>query len=218
MQQIIKNIYKRLKNMEKTGYWHCEDDRNKAYEIVSNGKVFVGDSDTVIGLYAPLSQQGFTALNDIKGRQEKPYLVLVSKLDDVKKYAHVPEHIESMLQTLWPGPLTVIMRAQQDVPSYMKSSTGAIALRIPDHEHIRSFVRDVGGVFSTSANLTGQPVPEKFEDIDSSILDAVQYVIHDADKVVTSTPSTIVDCSTGSCTIIREGVIPASMINSFFAS
>jgi L-threonylcarbamoyladenylate synthase len=204
---MLKNIYKRLKKMKKTAYWDNPEDCQRAQEIVSNGKVLLGDSDTVAGLYAALSAEGCEQLNRIKSRHDKPYLIMIGDPQNVENYAYVSETVRKLLQAFWPGPLTVILSAREGVPSYMKSSTNTIAFRVPDNKDIRDFVRSAGGLFSTSANLTGCPVPEKIEEVDPRIVQQVEMIMRNRIEHANDTASTIVDCSTDTCRIIREGMI-----------
>lgn len=203
--------------MTKTGFWSDFNDRLDAFREVSNGKVFVGDTDTIPGLYAPLTREGFQALNDIKGRQDKPYLILVNELQKIEQWAIIPEqkNFRALLQKLWPGPLTVLLKARETTPDFMKGAYGTIAFRIPAHKDLLEFLKMVDGVFSTSANLSGEPFPETTDSVNPAIVQHVDLIMQGG--VELRVPSTIIDCSTGTCKIVREGSIPAALIQQLVA-
>ncbi len=122
-------------------YWDHKNTICKVLAIMRSGGVIVGSSDTVIGLLAPLTKEGFDAFNRIKKRQEKPYLILVkSQFEAINLIDQVlSEEIKNIMRSCWPGPLTLIFKAKADLPDYVKSPDGTIALRVPDHVGCRSY-------------------------------------------------------------------------------
>lgn len=194
-------------------HWNVERDLNLIEKELSKGKVLLAPSDTVLGLFAAISREGFEALNYLKGRFEKPYIVV---LGDVKQVSLFADHIPSigaqrLIESAWPGPLTLILPARTDLPDFAASKQRSIALRIPDHEAIRLLASRLGGLFSTSANKAGQPVPQSFKEIDQDLLAQVSYIIEE--KSFSAIPSTIVDCTTSEIKVIREGAFPIARIN-----
>ena len=179
-------------------------------ELLNNNNVLISSTDTVLGLLAPVTDKGFTALNTIKKRSSKPYLIMIS---DFSKVAHFSDQkltpeIEALLKKAWPGPLTVILKAKKDLPGYMTSSKGTVALRVPNHKSLLSVLQHFDGLFSTSANLTGQAVPESFENIDKSLVEHVVALVGqtiDKGHHYPVIPSTIIDCSDNSIKVIRQG-------------
>jgi len=188
--------------------WYSEDTVQFLTEILKQEKVVVGDSDTVIGLLANTTESGFRALDSIKKRENKPYIILIASQERLSDFVLVSPtlQIEKLLNQYWPGPLTVIFKARPDLPDYMKSSEGTIALRVPQHKGLLALLSSFRGLFSTSANLAGNPVPKNVTEIDQHILDKVACIVTD-DKKEETVPSTIIDCSGKTIKIIREGAI-----------
>lgn len=180
---------------------------------LEGGQVAVGTSDTVFGLLAAATQEGFEALNRIKGRSEKPYLVLAHNKEKALALT-TAVHDQALMDCLhacWPGPLTVILPANKTVPTCLQSKEQAIAVRVPHHPGLQQLLTYVPYLFSTSANRTSEPVPHHAEDIDQSILDQCAYLITaDTSDAASTVPSTIIDCTVRPCIIIREGAIPAA--------
>lgn len=186
--------------------WQDDISRRKVLSLLEAGKVIIGPSDTVFGFYAMPTQEGFTSLNIIKKRDEKPYLLLISCLEELKKYISSDQllQFEKIINQCWPGPLTIIFKAREDVPTYCCSFKRTIACRMPAWDQLRELLQVTGPLLSTSANVSGQPFPVRYEDIDPLLIEKVAGVLEGkSQKEIT--PSTIIDVSTGTITIIREG-------------
>lgn len=179
--------------------------------------VVLGSSDTVLGLLAPITESGFLALNNIKGRQEKPYLLLIGSKDKIVDFAeHLSPQAEELMHHCWPGPVTLIVKAKKNLPAFITSSSGTIALRYPNHEGLQTLLKRFDALFSTSANLAGQPTPIRLQDVDDKLINHVTAVVTDKDPVAQSAlPSTIVDCTGDTIHVIREGIYPVSLIYDF---
>lgn len=184
-------------------------------EALEQGRVVVGTSDTVYGLLASPTQKGFDALNTIKGRSEKPYLLITGSVEKALSLCAQDDQqkLRICMEALWPGPITLIVRAKESVPKYMCSKDGTIALRIPAHEGFQLLLEKIPYLFSTSANLTGHPVPHCAQDVDQAILNECALIVMDAkeDKVAT-VPSTIIDCTHEPFKIVREGAMDISSL------
>ncbi len=193
--------------MKKIRNWDDSTIQGEVISLIQSGKLIAGTSDTVVGFLASLAESSFQALNRIKNRQGKPYLVLVRDAKQAALFtdAFDSEPLRTLVNHCWPGPVTLIVPAKKTVPRYMLSSTGAIALRVPNHIGLQAILQHVdGGLFSTSANVAGDPIPETVQDIDQSIIDQVALVVDDR-KHVPSKPSTILDCTKSEIRIIRQG-------------
>jgi len=190
-------------------YWENDAAVAALEKSLKDGNVILGDSDTVFGLLAPCSQKGFDALNEIKRRASKPYLILIDSVDKLDHFVELPltDHVQKIVASCWPGPLTIIFKAKKDLPSYLQSADGTIALRMPAHKGLLQLLsRFEDGLFSTSANITDQPLPEKIEEVDPTLMHAVSHVIINKKRPDNGLPSTIIDCSREPIKIIREGV------------
>lgn len=193
--------------ISKTLSWTQENSIPRLLNAFSQNYLVVGTSDTVAGFLAPLNQTGFNALNMIKGRQEKPYLILIGNVSAVAALAENYSLQVEKLVSCWPGPLTLILRAKKAVPDYMKSKEGTIALRMPNHAGLLALLQELPGLFSTSANKAGQPVPTSIDAIDPDILNNLDLVVNDGEQggPISTVPSTILDCTGDVVKLVREG-------------
>ncbi len=152
--------------------------------ILQRGGVVLGHSDTVFGLLAQLSFEGVTSLNRVKGRHNKPYLVLVENKEKALALIEKPisESLQRLMDVCWPGPLTLVCKARSDLPDFIKGENGTIAIRVPDHQGLQSLLRHVDGLFSTSANKAGDSVPACLEEVDSSLLGSIDCIVLNYDR------------------------------------
>lgn len=193
--------------------WKIKSNRDKLIESLSNNQVSLVTTDTILGLLAPLTPVGRDRLNLIKGRFEKPYLILIPSKKDLS--AFIDQEISPMVQKVidhcWPGPVTIIFRGKPEFSSLVQSKNGTIALRAPDHEGLCDILKHFRGLFSTSANKTGRPFPQVMNEVDPEIRGAVAYIVTDAEKE-RPIPSTILDCSGSEITLVRQGAYPIATL------
>jgi L-threonylcarbamoyladenylate synthase len=184
--------------------WSDQKDRKKLVGLIGHGGVVVGPSDTVIGLLANATQQGVVALDTIKKRSGKPYIILINEADKIGHYAQIPhdESVKKLINECWPGPLTLLLKAKEGVRLYPQD-VATIALRIPAHQGLLDILAHFSGLLSTSANLAGDPIPTSMEEVSQDIMENVSGCISATD--FTTVPSTIIDCSGDQIVLIREG-------------
>lgn len=188
---------------------------DQAIRMLKQGESVLSNSDTVPGLLANITKQGFERLNAIKQRQGRPYIVLIKSIEQVSRFSGqvLSDQVKRVLEQAWPGPLTVIFRAKRDVPEFLKSADGTIALRVPHHKGMQNLLQSFDGLFSTSANKEGDPTPAVIDDVNPDLVNKVALTIlevADADKQQHA--STIIDCSGDSIVVIREGAYPVNTL------
>src|SRR3990167_4221680 len=100
----------------------------------------LSSSDTVLGLFAQLSEKAKKKLDVIKQRNIKPYIILLSSVSLLEKFIDqdIDISMQNIMKNYWPGPLTIIFKAKQTLPNWLKSEQGTIAIRIPDHEKLQN--------------------------------------------------------------------------------
>ena len=180
-----------------------------AVDVLRHDGILLAASDTVLGLFAQLSEKSKQKLDIIKHRNLKPYIVLIKSSDSLHKFTDqlVDESMQQIIDRYWPGPLTIIFKAKSNLPDWMVGGNRTIAIRIPDHAGLQKLLQEVDALFTTSANISDQPIPESYAQINPAILDQVQQVCCEPDKIYDGPSSTIIDFSSGSIKIIRLGAI-----------
>lgn len=190
-------------------YWNSEKTIPILQSILNDNQVILASGDTVLGLWAKPTLPAFEKLNAIKERNDKPYLLVVGCVDKLPLFTDqvFSERLKNLIGTCWPGPVTLIFKARKDLPAWLKSSDGTIAIRIPDHLGLLKLLKHFDALFSTSANIHGQPIPESVPSVHRSIVENVGAVcIQEGQLVYPQSPSTILNVSTGSIEVVREGV------------
>ncbi len=185
--------------------WQDSDSINLLERALGSDLTVLISSDTVLGLSAPLTKSGFEALNRIKGRERKPYLIILADKRQLGDYCDIPANpaIQRLIEQCWPGPLTLILPAKQGLGSHLTHGGTSIAIRIPAHKELLALLNRVGGLFSTSANKAGCTVPETIDQVDPAIIGQVGLIV--IDERASTTPSTILDCTTDTINLVREG-------------
>ena len=201
-------------------YWGSNNTLECVEKELRSGGVVLAGGDTVLGLLAELSDNGYNKLDSIKKREKKPYLLLVSSqkkaLDLIEKGNVKICQIEKLMNVCWPGPVTLILKAKASVAAGVKSLEGNVAIRVPAHAGLLGLLERFDGLFSTSANSSGNTVPACVQDVEESILRSVACVVLNENQAESVLPSTIIDCTGETIKIVREGAFSAIHGRNFF--
>ena len=188
---------------------------NFAAAILRAGGVVVMPTDSVYGIAAAAtpSNPGHRRIFDIKRRDLAQTLpLLVSDASELDRPAiDVPSWARSLVERLWPGALTLVVRASEAVPPDYQRENGTVALRVPDSALVRELAREVGPLAVTSANTHGMPAPATSADIERRIAESADLTLA-AGPTPAGAASTIVDTTSGEPRIVRQGPIPAEAI------
>lgn len=174
-----------------------------ARQIIGGG-VIVYPTETVYGLGAnALDEQAVMRVFQIKKRPlSMPIFMAVSSIQMLEKVATITEDDMDLLEQLFPGPVSVLVRKRSIVPDILTAGSSLVGIRIPDHETALKIIDLAGPITSTSANRTGSTPPTSASEVSREIADRVDLVV-DGGKSRYSEPSTLLDlCSRK---IIRPG-------------
>lgn len=192
-----------------------------ARTAVAAGRCIVIPTDTVYGIAADaFSHAAVAGLLAAKGRDRGfPPPVLVADRAMASALAEsIPAAVEPLLDAHWPGPLTIIVRAQASLTWDLGDTGGTVALRVPDHPIAIGLLRETGPLAVSSANRHGMPAATTAQEAAEMLGDRVDAIL-DAGPVGGEVPegaangSTILDCSTdGVVRIVRQGVLPRATV------
>lgn len=182
----------------------------RAVEALRAGKPVVFPTDTVYGLgvsvrHAPSLQ----AIYDIKRRDAgKPVAWLVGSAAALEEYGEdVPAYALKLAETHWPGALTVIVKANDNVPAAFRSEAGTIGLRMPNSETALKLIEAVGSPLAvSSANRSGCADASSADALDETVLREAAVVVL-GDTPGGGVASTVIDCSQGDPVVVRQGRI-----------
>lgn len=193
--------------MIKSIYWDDEATIALIEKEFSIEKPVLAASDTVLGLLAPLSKKTYDAFDRIKKRVGKPYLILVGSHTNIGEFVDNSQllQLENFSDKIWPGPVTVICKAKAGLPAFLQSNEKTVALRIPAHVGLQKLLKKHQGLFSTSANIAGKPVPYTLQDLDKDIEKNFNFMVLNREDGNRVPPSTIIDISQGDIRLVRQG-------------
>lgn len=186
-----------------------EEVRERAAREVAAGRVAAFRTDTFYGLGAnPFDAAAVEAVNELKGREGKPVLVLVSDEREASRLvARRTRAFDALAARLWPGPLTLIGEARAELPALLTAGTGTIGVRLPDDYDARVIVRACGGALTaTSANTAGGPPARTAAEAARYFPRGLALVV-DGGPARTDLPSTVLDATGDRPRIVREGVV-----------
>ena len=184
-----------------------QETRERAGRVVSAGGLVVFRTDTFYGVGAdPFNPEALAAVNELKGRDGKPILCLISDEGDAARLVSKRTRAFDLLAAAhWPGALTLVAEARAGLPELLTSGTGTVGLRLPDDEGARAVVSACGGALTaTSANPAGGAPARTAEE---AALYFPNLFVIDGGAARTELPSTVVDVSGARPRVIREGVV-----------
>lgn len=180
-----------------------------ATDAVRDGKLIVLPTDTVYGIGADaFTPDAVADLLEAKGRgRDVPPPVLVGDHAVLLALAmDVPDYVEQLAEEFWPGPLTLILRAQPSLTWDLGETRGTVALRMPDDEVALELLRRTGPLAVSSANRHGKSAALTVLDAATQLGDSVEEYL-DGGTAKIGTSSTIIDTTVEPPEIVREGVL-----------
>lgn len=188
---------------------------DRAAEIIRGGGVLIFPTQSLYGLGAnALDKNAVDRIFKIKERPvENPVLILINRISELDSLVlNIPPAAVRIINTIWPGGVTLVCHAASHLPENLTAGTGKIGIRMPIHPVARQLLRRSGvPVTGTSANLSGRPACASTRHIDHPVRQKVDMIL-DAGELKGGIGSTIVDVTTSPPSILREGFVPASRV------
>jgi len=182
----------------------------RAAEILHEGGLVVIPTRHLYGLAVDaLNPRAIRRVFAVKQRPlHQPLLILIATRDAVDTYAvDVGPRALMLMETFWPGKLTIILKARPVIPSVLTGGTGRIGIRLAEHAVSRGVVAALQRpITGTSANLSGLPGCRRVEDLHTAVLSAADLVL-DAGVLKPGRGSTVVDVQSTAVQVLREGAV-----------
>lgn len=186
-----------------------------AVRAVQGGQVVVLPTDTVYGVGCDaFDADAVQAVLDAKGRgRHMPPPVLIGSVATVDGLAiGVPAYARDLMDAYWPGPLTLVLRAQPSLQWDLGDTNATVALRMPAHDVALGLLAQVGPMAVTSANRTGQPPAHTAAEAADQLGDAVSVYLDAGPAAADALASTIVDCTGSTARVLRAGAVFAEKV------
>jgi len=158
-----------------------EEKLKKAAQMLREGELIAFPTETVYGVGTDAwSRRAVERLSRAKNRPpDMPFSLQLSRPEDAEGLTvSIPGAVKDLIDTFWPGPLTLVLPAAERVPFWMQGPGGTVGLRLPDILVARELPRFLGRpMASTSANLSGRPSPTTVDHVLADLGQEVGVVI-----------------------------------------
>ena len=188
---------------------------DQAIAALRDDQVVVVPTDTVYGLAVRLSSTAIDRLFTLKGRStDKPFAVLVGSDEQAAGLGALNPAASRLIDRFWPGPLTVVTGRAVGFDLDLGGDRSTVGLRFPRSPLIVALTGAVGPLVTTSANRSGEPSLESFDEIAMAFGADVGTTIGAVldGGVLRGEPSTVVDCTADPAVILRCGRLDPQLV------
>jgi L-threonylcarbamoyladenylate synthase len=194
--------------------------RRALERCIADGGVAVFPADGLYGLACdPLDANAISKIHRLKGRDDgkSSAVMYFSPLAIRELLSGLGPKTKAVASALLPGPVTLVVdNPHRRYPLACR--------RDPERLGVRLIGGPLAGtmcpVFQTSANLSGEPAPARFEDVPQSIREGVDLAIDGGG--LPGLPSTVIDVAAidrdGSWRILRDGALSLGDVKTALAS
>lgn len=183
----------------------------KAVGVLKKGGLIIYPTDTIYGIGCDLMHRKAVErlCHLLQIKPQKLNLSFICKdLSEISTYVRrMDTPVFKILKKNLPGPFTFILESSSQVPKILDVNKKTVGVRIPDHHVPRLIVEHLGNPLITSSIKNDDLIKEYTTDPEEIYDDFKHHV----DVVIDSgiggnVPSTIIDCTTPSLDIIRQGL------------
>lgn len=181
---------------------------DRLQEILENGGAVILPTETVYGLFAKaLDEDAVNHVYDLKMRpRDKAMNLNVADLESILAFSkNQPDFLNWLYEKFLPGPLTIILEANERVPAWINSGLSTIGFRLPKHPVTLDLIKKTGPLIGPSANLSGTESGKIFSKVKEQFSEEI--VGFEDDLALTGQDSTILDLTGEKARILRQGSI-----------
>ena len=162
------------------------------------------DLEAVAGIFAAKERPEFD-----------PLIVHVAEFDQIGQLAvEMPDRARRLGERFWPGPLTLVLDKQPEVPDLVTAGLSTVAVRIPDHAVTLELLRLAAvPMAGPSANRFGRLSPTTAEHVAEQLGDRIDLIL-DGGPCRVGIESTVVRVTDDAAWLLRPGGVPVEEIES----
>lgn len=191
-------------------------DIQAAAELLKKGELVAFPTETVYGLGADATNtQAIEHVFTVKGRPtDNPLIVHIAEKNDVNFLSpinqmddlFIKKQFEVLADAFWPGPLTIILPRNENIPDTVSAGLPTVAVRMPENQTTRALIQECGfPLVGPSANISGKPSPTTADHVLQDLDGAIAAVV-DGGPCTVGIESTVIDISILPL-ILRPGAI-----------
>jgi L-threonylcarbamoyladenylate synthase len=178
------------------------------------GELVVYPTETFYAIGADaFSSSALSRLFQLKGREAGRPVGLIAA-DAAMAFSvarEIPADTRRLADAFWPGPLTIVMPAREEIAPELAGPDG-VGVRVSPNPIARALSAGLGRpITATSANLSGEP-PASTLDQARAGLGAKVKVYLEGGKLTASSPSTVVAVGGSGWKMVRIGAISEDRI------
>lgn len=187
---------------------------DQAIARLKNGEVVAIPTETVYGLAADATNEA--ALRQIYALKQRPadnpLIVHIAEIEQIQLWAaEFPPVAQRLASAFWPGPLTLVLPAKDNVSTIVRAGEPTVALRIPSHPLALQLLKQSGlGLAAPSANKYTQLSPTTATHVETSL--GADLSVLDGGACQVGIESTIVSVSGDDWQLLRHGMITEAEI------
>jgi L-threonylcarbamoyladenylate synthase len=171
------------------------DEVAKAFKIVQEGGIILYPTDTIWGIGCDATNtEAIKRIYKLKQRDEaKSMIILLDTENKLESYVSDMNPLAYDLIEYAENPLTLVMPGAKNISKALISSDGSIGIRISKYPFCQQLIQRLRKpLVSTSANISGKASPQYFSQIETEIIEGVDYVVDlEQHSMEIKTPSTI---------------------------
>lgn len=188
---------------------------SEAAELIRKGELVAFPTETVYGLGANgLNKSAIKKIFAAKNRpQDNPLILHLAYKKDIYLYGRdISQKTKKLIRTFWPGPLTVVVKKNKNIPDIVTSGLDTVALRMPHNKIAMALIKKAGvPIAAPSANVSGKPSPTTAIHVYCDMYGKIELIL-DGGKTDVGLESTILDCSVEPPVLLRPGKITRKKI------
>ncbi|MDO9067068.1 MAG: L-threonylcarbamoyladenylate synthase [Deltaproteobacteria bacterium] len=209
MRNIFRQTRGHLIRLEDDGTGLSET-AGQVVDALNRGEVMAFPTDTVYGLGCRADlPQAVKKIYRLKGRNfSKPLILFIKDHKELTGIVRqVPEYAGKLIDSYWPGPLTMVFPASDRVKKWGLDKNGTIGIRLPKHKALQAILEQLNcPLATTSANVSGAAESCNAGQVMESFKDPVELIL-DGGELPRCRPSTVLDLSREHPVILRRGDI-----------
>ena len=179
----------------------------KLLETLKSGGIILYPTDTIWGIGCDATDdEAVMKIFELKNRdQNKPLIILVESEKRLQDLVEVPA-VAWDIMDLSEKPITIVYDAPKGISKNLLAEDGSIGIRLVKDEFCKRLISKLNKpIVSTSANFSGEKSPKSFTDISPKLINEVDAVAEDQNRVSKWEASSIIRVwNDGRIKVIRE--------------
>ncbi|NMB01086.1 MAG: threonylcarbamoyl-AMP synthase [Firmicutes bacterium] len=180
----------------------------EAVRLLQQGEVVAFPTETVYGLGAnALDPQAVARIFQAKGRpQDNPLIVHCTGITQVSQFVQeISPEVRLVMDAFWPGPLTIVLKKTDIIPTVVTAGLDTVAVRVPNHPLALELLSNTNfPLAAPSANTSGRPSPTRAEHVFSDLQGKIPAIL-DGGETGWGLESTVLDCTVTPFRVLRPG-------------